>query len=198
MGDVYAEATSTLPEAPELFELPVPIQASDEEISPDGENLGTLLGNIPTIPEEGAPTIVPKGPTATDANRAGRHRKRTADEANIAEPDPERISSRRSSLLDDLHAEIRTTFERARPQEGSDAAASSSGQFAIREAFVACMSTRGYASSVSSQKQDEPSSSGVLNYRNASPELKSKIDESRLSEWTKYQNFSASIPIKGK
>ena len=93
---------------------------------------------------------------------------------------------------------IRTTFERARAQEGSDAAASSSGQFATIEAFVAFMSTRGYTSPVSSQKQDEPSSSGVLNYRNASPELKSKIDESRLSEWTKYQHSTASIPIKGK
>ena len=60
------------------------------------------------------------------------------------------------------------------------------------------MSTRGYTSPVSSQKQDEPSSSGVLNYRNASPELKNKIDESRLTEWTKYQHITASIPIKGE
>ena len=198
MGDVYAEATSTLPEAPEPSQLPVPVLASDEEMGLDGDNRGTLLGDTPTIFEEGAPTVVPEGPTATDANPAGRHRKRIADEASIAEPDPERISSRRSSLLDDLPAVIRTTFERARAQEGSDAAASSSGQFATREAFVAFMSTQGYTSPVSSQKQDEPSSSGVLYYRNASPELKSKIDESRLSEWREYQHFTASIPIKGK
>ena len=51
MGDVYAEATSTLPEAPEPSELPVPVQASDEEMGPDGDNLGTLLGDTPTIPE---------------------------------------------------------------------------------------------------------------------------------------------------
>ena len=56
MGDVYAEATSTLPEASEPSELPVPVQASDEEMGPDGDNLGTLLGDTPTIPEEGAPT----------------------------------------------------------------------------------------------------------------------------------------------
>ena len=55
------------------------------------------------------------------------------------------------------------------------------------------MSTRGYTSPVSSQKQDEPSSSGVLNYRNASPDLKSK----RLTDWKKYQHFTASIPIRG-
>ena len=60
------------------------------------------------------------------------------------------------------------------------------------------MSTRGYTSPVSTQKQDEPSSSGVLNYRNASPDLKSKIDEKRLTEWKKYQHFTASIPIAGK
>ena len=160
---------------------------------PDGDNHGTLLGERFLRREH-----LPEGPTAIDANPAGKHRKRTADEASIAEPDPERISSRRSRLLDDLPAVIRITFERARAQEGSDAAASSSGQFATREAFVGFISTRGYTSPVSSQKQDEPTGSGVLNYRNASPELKSKIDESRLTEWTKYQHFPASIPMKEK
>ena len=53
-------------------------------------------------------------------------------------------------------------------------------------------------SPVSSQIQDEPSSAGVLNCSNASPELGSKIEESRLTEWKKYQHVAASIPIKGK
>ena len=57
------------------------------------------------------------------------------------------------------------------------------------------MSTLGYTSPVSSQKQGEPSSSGVLNYRNAAPDLKSKIDEYRVEE---VSHFNASIPIEGK
>ena len=136
---------------------------------------------------EEASTEVPESPTAIDANPEGKHRK----------PDSEKISSRRSSLLDDLPSVIRTSFERARSQEVSDAGASSSGQFAAREASVAFMSTRGYKSRVSTQKLDEPSSSGVLNFRNACPDLNSKIGESRLTEWKKYQHFTASIPIKG-
>ena len=158
------------------------------------EVFGNLLGDNPTIPEEGMSTVVPETPAATDANPEGRHRKRTADEASIAEPDPERISSRRSSLLDDLPAVLSTTFERARRRKRV-MQQHPAQVFAAREAFVAFMSTRGYTSHVSSQKQDEPSRSGVLNYRNASPDLRSKINESRLTEWKKYQHFTASIPI---
>ena len=46
----FEDATSTLPEVPEPSQLPVPVQASDEEMGPDGDNLGTLLGDTPTIP----------------------------------------------------------------------------------------------------------------------------------------------------
>ena len=144
----------------------------------------------PTAPRERSRSPVPERAAASSNRRV-----------TVAEPEAERTLIRRSTrdTTDDLPQQIRGHFIRIRESEtpGGD---QSQASIAVRSRtkLIAFMVDRVLMQEHVEHQRELKDLPGNLDYRRESPTVQFNIDGSGQKEWQKYEDFSASIPLKGK